>query len=856
MPNARYGYVLATDEDGRVVWSSINDHNILPSQSGKAGLFLSTTGSGIYWANPSSGDDIVISTVSNDQNYYPVFASGSGVLTQAHIKSSFYPLSFNPSQNRLSVENSTINTLTIGSGNISPVGTLEWNNGDGSISLGLKGGNSVLNLGQQNLVLSYNGIGNTLSKGQVVYISGAQGQRPSVNLAVSNLEKTSSKTFGVAAESITSGSEGFITTFGILRGVNTASLTEGSGLWLSPTVPGALTMTKPEAPNHGVFVGVCVRSHAHSGEIFVSVQNGPELEELHNVLITSAASGQTLIYDSSNSIWKNRTLNLTNLNDVSVNFPASGQTLVYDTSDNKWKNTTISTGTTYTAGSGLVLEGSQFRVHGTGELSELRLRSGSNYTGLRASGITSNLTFILPTGYGLNGQVLTGNASGVLSWSTPAGTTYTAGSGLTLIGSQFNLAGTGVLNKLTINNAFSANVPFIIKSAAAQSANLQEWQNPAGSNLIYIDKDGDIISSATGTFEFVQLNSSLVARSGILYVDNNKLAATAPNVFFSNANLASPRLIFRASGSVTPDISLNILTTASGSTSGVQTLSFEGSAGQLFSISDVLGSGTIFSVNDISGLPLIEADTSGFVRLARFGADVEVYKQLELIPTGTTSGQTNELRFFELAASGQNYVGFKAPDSLAANRVWTLPTGDGSSNQLLTTNGAGVLSWSTPIPTSGTATALNTTAVSTNATFYPVLSSGTGGNFAASVDTGLTYNPSTDMLTASGITANRIVGSANIIITESTTSRTLQAGDNGGVIMCTNNSGATLTLPTGLAVGFSVGVLAAATGVVSFTTSGTTLNNRQSHTKLAGQWAMGTVIQRTANNFVLAGDTV
>jgi hypothetical protein len=73
--------------------------------------------------------------------------------------------------------------------------------------------------------------------------------------------------------------------------------------------------------------------------------------------------------------------------------------------------------------------------------------------------------------------------------------------------------------------------------------------------------------------------------------------------------------------------------------------------------------------------------------------------------------------------------------------------------------------------------------------------------------------------------------------------------------MCTNNSGATLTVPTGLPVGFSVGVMAAATGVVSFTTSGTTLNHRQSHTKLAGQWAMGTVIQRTTNNFVLAGDT-
>ena len=109
MPNARYGYVLATDEDGRVVWSSISDNNILPSQSGNAGLFLSTTGSGLYWA--AGGASINVSPVSNDQAYYPMLASNSGILTQTHIKPSFYPFSFNPSQNRLSVENSTINTL-------------------------------------------------------------------------------------------------------------------------------------------------------------------------------------------------------------------------------------------------------------------------------------------------------------------------------------------------------------------------------------------------------------------------------------------------------------------------------------------------------------------------------------------------------------------------------------------------------------------------------------------------------------------------------------------------------------------------------------------------------------------------
>jgi len=54
-----------------------------------------------------------------------------------------------------------------------------------------------------------------------------------------------------------------------------------------------------------------------------------------------------------------------------------------------------------------------------------------------------------------------------------------------------------------------------------------------------------------------------------------------------------------------------------------------------------------------------------------------------------------EIRFSELTANGSNYVGFKAPASLTADKIWTLPSADGTANQVLTTNGSGVLSFST-----------------------------------------------------------------------------------------------------------------------------------------------------------------
>lgn len=54
-----------------------------------------------------------------------------------------------------------------------------------------------------------------------------------------------------------------------------------------------------------------------------------------------------------------------------------------------------------------------------------------------------------------------------------------------------------------------------------------------------------------------------------------------------------------------------------------------------------------------------------------------------------------ELRFEERTGACCHYVGFKAPDSLAGNQIWTLPTADGCANQLLKTDGCGTLSWAT-----------------------------------------------------------------------------------------------------------------------------------------------------------------
>lgn len=62
-----------------------------------------------------------------------------------------------------------------------------------------------------------------------------------------------------------------------------------------------------------------------------------------------------------------------------------------------------------------------------------------------------------------------------------------------------------------------------------------------------------------------------------------------------------------------------------------------------------------------------------------------------LDPYNTGTGQTTELRFRELTANGTSHVGFKAPDSIGTTTIWTLPSGDGSANHYLKTNGSSVL---------------------------------------------------------------------------------------------------------------------------------------------------------------------
>ena len=151
--------------------------------------------------------------------------------------------------------------------------------------------------------------GEAMTKGQAVYVSSANGTNIIVSKASNVTEATSSKTMGLIIETLALNGQGTVITEGLLAGLNTSSATAGDPVWLGTN--GNLIyglINKPAAPAHLVFIGIVTRANVSNGEIFVRVQNGFELQELHNVSIASVADNNLLQYDSATSLWKNESL--------------------------------------------------------------------------------------------------------------------------------------------------------------------------------------------------------------------------------------------------------------------------------------------------------------------------------------------------------------------------------------------------------------------------------------------------------------------------------------------------------------------------------------------------------------------
>lgn len=180
-----------------------------------------------------------------------------------------------------------------------------------------------------------NATGSSIPKGSVVYISGANGDNPLVTLADADSEATSSKTLGITEAAIANGAQGYVIESGLITGLNTAAATAGQSVWLSSTAGQFVFGAPPAKPAHSVYLGVVTRANTNNGTILVKVQNGYELNELHDVNAGSPTTGDVLQWNGT--AWVNAELDA-----LPTQTGQSGKYLTTNGTDASWATIDLS----------------------------------------------------------------------------------------------------------------------------------------------------------------------------------------------------------------------------------------------------------------------------------------------------------------------------------------------------------------------------------------------------------------------------------------------------------------------------------------------------------------------------------
>ena len=375
----------------------------------------------------------------------------------------------------------------------------------------------------------------SITKGQPVYAFGGQGDRLTVKRAYNTGDSTSAQTIGlVLSSSIGVNQKGLIMMQGLLDGLNilpTSTWADGDPVYLGATA-GSITKTKQYAPNHLVYLGfVTTANNGSAGRMYVKVQNGYELDELHNVQAQSPSLKDTLYYDNTVS-------------------PA------------QWKTASIPTILGYTPGSGTVTSVATTSpilggtITGSGTISIQQADTSKagyisstdwntfnnkqaqlNGTGfVKASGTTisyDNSTYYLasnPSGYTSN----TGTVTSVSGTGTTAG--------LSLSGSV------STSGSLTLSGTLSTPVSTINDSTTV-GQNLVKLTNPSAVTFLRVNADNTVSTLDATTFR-------TAIGAGTSSTNGTVTSVAALTLGTSGTDLGSSV----ATGTTTPVITLNVPT--------------------------------------------------------------------------------------------------------------------------------------------------------------------------------------------------------------------------------------------------------------------------------------------------------
>ena len=230
---------------------------------------------------------------------------------------------------------------------VSGAGQLAWNIDESTVDVGMNA-NTTLQLGQEQYYYVKNHTAVTIPDGTVVRANGTNGAsgRIHVEPAIANGSVSSKYIIGVTTEAIAAGEDGFVTSFGKVRNINTSMFSEGDILYANPAVAGGLSNTVPVAPNNIVTLATVINKHASAGTLFVRPTYGSTLYENESVTITGVSDGQAIVYVTANSRFENKTVSGTSSDTFKTISVAGQSNVVADSSTDTL---------TFVAGSGMTI---------------------------------------------------------------------------------------------------------------------------------------------------------------------------------------------------------------------------------------------------------------------------------------------------------------------------------------------------------------------------------------------------------------------------------------------------------------------------------------------------------------------
>ena len=241
-----------------------------------------------------------------------VLIGNSGSANDSYMKWDGVNLTFSGSSiinTHISGGLSTVNYIDFNTGSAIPTwksGRIFWDNTWGALAVYNAEQDITLQVGQENYIKVANNTGVLIADGSPVKVTGATGNYASIQLAQATAQETFTNTndiIGVATHDIEHGSVGFVTTFGMVNGINTNAYNEGDLLWVSSTI-GQLTATPPAPPLDKTFVGVVVKKSGN-GSIFVNPNQPIHFHDLSSVSASSYTQGDLFTYKASQSVWTN-----------------------------------------------------------------------------------------------------------------------------------------------------------------------------------------------------------------------------------------------------------------------------------------------------------------------------------------------------------------------------------------------------------------------------------------------------------------------------------------------------------------------------------------------------------------------